>query len=87
MLIALWACLLINCSNALIQHSKAIEIRIGILIEILKKRNRNFLISPSCNDVIINGYYLCTLLQSLEGMDHEDAVKVLKDAQGIVLSH
>ena len=53
----------------------------------LKKRNRNFLISPSSNDVIINDYYLCTLLRSLEGMDHEDAVKVLKDAQGIVLSH
>ena len=28
--------------------------------------------------------YLYTLLQSLEDMDHEDAVKVLKDAQGIV---
>ena len=28
--------------------------------------------------------YLCILLQSLEDMDHEDAVKVLKDAQGIV---
>ena len=39
------------------------------------------------DDVIINGYYLCTLLQSLEDTDHEDAVKVLKDAQGIVSSH
>ena len=28
--------------------------------------------------------YMCVLLQSLEDMDHEDAVKVLKDAQGIV---
>ena len=28
--------------------------------------------------------YICVLLQSLEDMDHEDAVKVLKDAQGIV---
>ena len=28
--------------------------------------------------------YICVLLRSLEDMDHEDAVKVLKNAQGIV---
>ena len=39
------------------------------------------------DDVIIESFCLCTLLQSLEDMDHEDAVKVLKDAQGIVSSH
>ena len=37
MLIALWACLLINCSNALIQHSKAIEICVGIFLEQLSR--------------------------------------------------
>ena len=34
------------------------------------------------SDSVLIGYFM--LLQSLEDMDHEDAVKVLKDAQGAV---